>query len=95
MAKARPKLTLKEMEEKLGYRIDYESSLPSNPRHFYSDFRLVPDHVYGRTLHELEKRSKHSSLAERADTAIESPERLSDNQVSGVRLRLLDLPIDR
>lgn len=83
------------MEKVLGYKIDYGSSLDGGSPRFYSDLRLVPDHVYGRTLREFDEQLEPDSVAERIDISMEAPMQLAVKQVGSAYLHPLNLPIGR
>ncbi len=55
MPKARPSLTLVEMEAKLGYRVDSLNYPHEHSKRFYSNLRPVPDSIYQRTREEFEE----------------------------------------
>lgn len=54
MAKAKPSLTIVEMESKLGYKVDSLTCPEENAKRFYSNLRLVPNSTYERTKEEFE-----------------------------------------
>ncbi|KAL2131229.1 hypothetical protein VTI74DRAFT_5380 [Chaetomium olivicolor] len=49
MAKVKPVLTLMEMEDDMGYKVDASSRPDDAEKRFYSDLRPVPDDTYGLT----------------------------------------------
>ncbi|KAI4193078.1 MAG: hypothetical protein LQ348_002978 [Seirophora lacunosa] len=55
MAKARPSLTLVEMEKKLGYKVDSSTYPNKNTDSFYLDLRQIPKSIYLRTRQELDE----------------------------------------
>ncbi|KAL8957687.1 MAG: hypothetical protein Q9193_005106 [Seirophora villosa] len=55
MAKARPSLTLVEMEKKLGYQVDSVTYPNKNTDSFYLDLRQIPKSIYWRTRQELDE----------------------------------------
>lgn len=54
MAKAKPSLTLVEMESKLGYKVDFLTYPDESSERFYSDLRPVPNSTYGKLREEFE-----------------------------------------
>ena len=54
MAKARPSPTLIEMQSKLGFKVDSFTYPDESLMRFYSDLRLVPQDIYGKTREEYE-----------------------------------------
>ncbi len=54
MAKAKPTLTLTEMESKMGYRVDSLTLLRDGVKRFYSNLRPVPNSNYERIKEEFE-----------------------------------------
>ena len=54
MAKAKPSLTLVEMESKLGYKVDSLNYPEESVKRFYSSLRPVPDSRYEKTKEEFE-----------------------------------------
>ena len=58
MAKAKPSLTLVEMESKLGYKVDSLTYPDESVKRFYSDLRLVPNSNYEKTKEEIEMYEK-------------------------------------
>ena len=63
MAKAKPSLTLVEMESKLGYKVDSFTHPDESVKRFYSSLRPVPNSTYEKTkeeyaLYEKEKYRK-------------------------------------
>ena len=54
MAKAKPSLTLAEMESKLGYKVDSLNYPHESVKRFYSDLRLVPKSTFEKTREEFE-----------------------------------------
>ena len=87
MAKARPSLTLLEMEVQLGYKVD---SLTSNEhlKRFHSDLRPVPRSAYQRTREELEELERKLHCGEVATTSDSSLQKMGLVQVSGPPLQI-------
>ena len=86
MAKARPSLTLLEMEAKLGYKLDSLNYPDEHLKRFYSDLRPVPRSIYQRTKEEFEEFEKQRY---RKDLATISEEFLPESglvKVSGPAL---------
>lgn len=54
MAKAKPSLTLAEMESKLGYKVDSWTYPDESAKRFYSNLRPVPNSTYEKTKEEFE-----------------------------------------
>lgn len=67
MAKAKPSLTLEEMESKLGYKVDSLSYPDEGVTRFYSDLEPIPSSVYEKTRKEFEEYEK-KTYAKRSDT---------------------------
>ncbi len=55
MAKAKPSLTLIEMESKLGYKVDSLTYPDESSERFYSDLRPIPNSIYRKTREEFEE----------------------------------------
>ncbi len=55
MAKAKPLLTLIEMESQLGYKVDSLTYPDESSERFYSDLRPIPNSTYGKTREEFEE----------------------------------------
>ncbi len=55
MAKAKPSLTLVEMESQLGYKVDSLTYPDESSERFYSDLRPIPNSTYGKTREEFEE----------------------------------------
>ncbi|KAL9014435.1 MAG: hypothetical protein Q9173_000917 [Seirophora scorigena] len=55
MAKARPSLTLVELERKLGYKVDSLTYPSGNTDSFYLDLRQIPKSIYWKTMQELDE----------------------------------------
>ena len=49
MAKARPRLTLQDMERQLGFRIEPSKDHDINEERFFTDLQPVPKDVFGLT----------------------------------------------
>jgi predicted nucleotidyltransferase len=58
MAKRKPTLTLLEMENELGYKVDTSIHPAETVKRFYSDLRPVPDGTYEKTEREFEEYKK-------------------------------------
>ena len=58
MAKAKPSLTLVEMESRLGYKVDSLTYPDESLKRFYSDLRPVPNSIYEKTKVEFEEYEK-------------------------------------
>jgi hypothetical protein len=58
MAKRRPRLTLEEMEKRLGYSVGLVNYYRHCTKRFYSDLTPVPDDIYERTEIELSEHAK-------------------------------------
>lgn len=54
MAKAKPSLTIAEMESKLGYKVDSLTYPEENAKRFYSNLRPVSNSIYEKTKEEFE-----------------------------------------
>lgn len=55
MAKAKPSLTLVEMESKLGYKVDSLNYPDESSKRFYSDLRPISNSIYEKTREEFEE----------------------------------------
>ena len=72
MAKAKPSLTLVEMESRLGYKVDSLTYPDESSKRFYSDLRPVPNSIYEKTKVEFEEyekemyRKDEKSISEKA-----------------------------
>lgn len=72
MAKAKPSLTLVEMESRLGYNVDFLTYPDESSKRFYSDLRPVPNSIYEKTKVEFEEyekemyRKDEKSISEKA-----------------------------
>ena len=72
MAKAKPSLTLVEMESRLGYKVDSLTYPDESLKRFYSDLRPVPNSIYEKTKVEFEEykkemyRKDEKSISEKA-----------------------------
>lgn len=72
MAKAKPSLTLVEMESRLGYNVDSLTYPDESSKRFYSDLRPVPNSIYEKTKVEFEEyekemyRKDEKSISEKA-----------------------------
>ncbi len=58
MAKAKPSLTLVEMESRLGYKVDSLTYPDESSKRFYSDLRPIPNSTYEKTKVEFEEYEK-------------------------------------
>jgi hypothetical protein len=70
MAKAKPSLTLVEMESKLGYKVDSLAYPDESVKRFYSDLEPMPSSVYEKTRKEFEEYEK-KTYGKRYDTISE------------------------
>lgn len=72
MAKAKPSLTLVEMESRLGYKVDSLTYPDESSKRFYSDLRPIPNSIYEKTKVEFEEyekemyRKDEKSISEKA-----------------------------
>lgn len=82
MAKAKPSLTLLEMERKLGYKVDSLTYPDERSKRFYSDLRQIPNSTYEQT------RKEYEWMIYRKEERIDSEEVLPElNVVKVSRLR--------
>ncbi len=82
MAKAKPSLTLLEMESKLGYKVNSLTYPDESSKRFYSDLRPIPNSTYEKT------RKEYEGNMYRQDERIDSEEVLPElNVVKVSRLR--------
>ena len=72
MAKAKPSLTLVEMESRLGYKVDSLTYPDESSKRFYSDLRPVSNSIYEKIKVEFEEyekrmyRKDEKSISEKA-----------------------------
>lgn len=65
MAKAKPSLTLLEMEIILGYKVDSLTYPNRNSKRFYSDLRPIPESTYWKTRQDFEEYERQAYRKEK------------------------------